>query len=327
MSTEQSFATGVVIGKFLPPHRGHKLLIDTAQSRCQKLTVIICGKPNDFVAAETRAAWLRAIHPQVTVLLIDDCYDENDSRVWAENTVQWLGYAPQAVFTSEDYGDRYAALMGSVHICVDKARLAVPCSGTAVRQNPWAMRDYLEPVVRAWFVKRVCVLGAESTGTTTLSMALAEHYQTVWVAEYGREYSLLKQAAGETEWVTEEFADIATEQARREDAAALEANRVLICDTNAFATTLWHRRYMGFDSEAVARVAARGRCDLYLLTGDEIPFTQDGLRDGKNIRHEMHRWFEESLAAQNVPWEKVIGPPEMRLARAVAIIDSLPGRP
>jgi hypothetical protein len=51
---------------------------------------------------------------------------------------------------------------------------------------------------------------------------------------------------------------------------------VLICDTNAFATVLWHRRYMGHHSQAVAEIARRARCDLYFLTGDEIPFVQDG---------------------------------------------------
>lgn len=51
-------------------------------------------------------------------------------------------------------------------------------------------------------------------------------------------------------------------ESRREDALALEVDWVLICDTNAFATTLWHCRYMGFDNAAVEAVARRGRCDL-----------------------------------------------------------------
>ena len=79
---------------------------------------------------------------------------------------------------------------------------------------------------------------------------------------------------------TPEFVHIAAEQQPRENAAARQANRVLICNTNAFATTLWHRRYVGTDSPEVKAIAAQGRCDLYLLTGDEIPFVQGGLCDG-----------------------------------------------
>src|SRR5581483_9617149 len=48
---------------------------------------------------------------------------------------------------------------------------------------------FLEPPVRAYYARRICLIGAESTGKTTLARALAEHYQTVWVPEYGREYS------------------------------------------------------------------------------------------------------------------------------------------
>ncbi len=318
-----NFGLGLVIGKFLPPHRGHQLLIETAVSQSADVVVIVCAKPGDFVAGEVRGRWLQELHPTARVLVIDDRYDENDSRIWAENTLRWLGRAPDAVFTSEHYGDAYAALMGARHVAVDKARGRVPVSGTRVRADPFAEWDYLAPPVRGWLAKRVCVLGAESTGTTTLARALAARLGTNWVEEYGREYSVRKAAAGSIAWDSEEFVQIAAEQSRREDNAAREANRMLICDTNAFATGLWHRRYVGARSPAVDAIGAAVRCDLYLLTGDEIPFVQDGLRDGEHIRHEMHRWFEEALAAQPVPWHLLRGSPEARLEMAVARVGEL----
>ena len=317
------FGLGLVIGKFYPPHQGHKLLIDEAVAQSERAEVIVCGKPTDTIPGELRGQWLQEIHPAAHVMVIDDHYDENDSRVWAENTLRWLGRAPDAVFTSEDYGDRYAELMGSKHIAVDKARGRVPISGTAIRNDPYANWDFIEPPVRSWFAKRVCVVGAESTGTTTLAHALAETFQTNWVEEYGREYSVVKLARNEAEWNTNEFAMIAREQMRREDEAARLANRVLICDTNAFATVLWHRRYIGSHGAAVEEIARHGKCDLYLLTGDEIPFVQDGLRDGEHIRQEMHRWFEESLAAQSVPWKLLRGLHEERLREAILATSSL----
>lgn len=312
------YGLGVVIGKFLPPHRGHKLLIDTATAQSDETVVIVCAKPRDVIPSDLRTQWLREIHPSARVLAIDDRYDEQDSRIWAENTMRWLGRAPDAVFTSEAYGDRYASLMGAAHVSVDSARERVPVSATAVRRDPYANWDFLEPPVRAWYAKRVCVLGAESTGTTTLAQALAERLGTVWVEEYGREISEKKLAAGDLDWRSEEFPTIAAEQMRRENEAARRANRVLICDTNAFATVLWHRRYMNSHSRAVTEIARRGRCDLYLLTGDEIAFVQDGLRDGEEIRHQMHRWFEEALVTQSAPWMLLRGPHEARLAEAVS---------
>jgi NadR type nicotinamide-nucleotide adenylyltransferase len=314
---------GLVIGKFYPPHRGHKLLIDTATQQSERIVVIVCAKPADSIPGELRGRWLREIHPNAEVMVIDDRYDENDSRIWAENTVRWLGHAPDAVFTSEEYGDRYAALMGSKHISVDRSRERARISGTIVRKDPFANWDYLEAPVRGWYAKRICVLGAESTGTTTLAKALADQLGTVWVEEYGREYSVRKLAKNDVVWRTDEFVHIAEEQTRLEDTAAREANRVLVCDTNAFATTLWHRRYVGTSSPQVEEIAGKGRCDLYLLTGDEIPFVQDGLRDGEHIRQEMQTWFEQALAKQPVRWKVLRGSLEERLREGQRLIGEL----
>ena len=179
---------GLAIGKFYPPHRGHKLLIDTATQESERTIVIVCAKPTDTIPGDVRGRWLQEIHPKAEIMVIDNRYDENDSKVWADNTVRWLGRAPDAVFTSEDYGDRYAALMGSKHVSVDRSRSRVRISGTSVRRDPFANWEYLEPAVRGWFAKRICIVGAESTGTTTLAKTLAEQLGTVWVGEYGREY-------------------------------------------------------------------------------------------------------------------------------------------
>jgi len=318
-----TFGRSVVIGKFYPPHRGHKHLIDAATSRSRRVTVIVCERPTDTISGELRAAWLREIHPAAEVMLIDDRYDENDTAVWAANTVRWLGGPPDAVFTSEDYGDPYARAMGCVHVSVDRGRVAVPCSGRAIRRDPFANWEFLEPPVRAYFAKRVCVVGAESTGTTTLAESLAAHLGTPWVPEYGRDYSAEKYAHGDSVWTTPEFVHIAEEQTRRAERAARGANRVLIEDTNAFATCLWHRRYVGTDSAAVRELADRTRCDLYLLTGDEIPFVQDGLRDGEHVRHAMHGWFEAALRSQSVPWVLVRGSREERLRAAIDAVNEL----
>ena len=317
------FGTAVVIGKFHPPHRGHRLLIDTALSQSREVHVIVCARSSDTIPGQLRGQWLQEIHPDAKVMVIDDHYDENDTAVWAANTIRWLGRAPDVVFTSEDYGERYARMMGCAHVLVDRERATVPCSGSAIRRDPIAQWRFLEPPVRAWFAPRICVIGAESTGTTTLAEALGRHYDTVVVPEYGRDYFVAKQARGEDVWTSEEFVHIAAEQKLREERAAREANRVLICDTNAFATRVWHRRYVGPEDERVRAATSVARCDLYLLTGDEIPFVQDGFRDGEHVRHDMHRWFEDALRAQPAPWLLLRGTHAERMEQATAAIDSL----
>ena len=318
------FHTGVVIGKFYPPHRGHHYLINTAMAQCERVSVLVCWKPEQTVPISVRVDCLQEEHPGAEIISVADTLADDNTIGWAEYTLQILGGAPDAVFTSEDYGESYARAMGSRHVMVDQQRVVVPCSGTLVRANPLDHLAFLAPCMRAYYVKRICVLGAESTGTTTMAQALAVHYHTIWVPEYGREYSEIKMAKDYTgEWQSEEFIHIAREQAQREDEAARIANRVLICDTDPFATTLWHLRYTGQRSHALEEFAHARHYDLYLLTGDEIPFVQDGLRDGERIRHAMHQQFIDELTATSRNWALLCGTHTERFVHAKSLIDDL----
>jgi len=325
--------TGFVVGKFYPPHRGHKYLIDTAWAAVDHLTVMICGKPDYTIPTSVRAGWLREIHPDVEVVEVDDeaaGLSDDDSEGWANFVRERLGYVPDLVFTSEDYGDPFCRFLGSRHVLVDKARVAYPCSGTLVRDDALSMWDCLEPCVRAYFVKRIAVVGAESTGTTTTARTLAERYNTIWVPEYGREYSEAKYQPGVDgqpplvqDWTTDEFVHIARRQNEMEDDAARSANKILFCDTTAFATAVWHRRYVGHDSPEVDAVAAGRHYDLILLTDTDIPFVQDGLRDGEHVRSTMHQWFVDTLSAQSTPWALLSGSLDERLSKASKLIDEI----
>ena len=319
------FSKGLIIGKFYPPHRGHKYLIDRARSECESLTVILCYKQTDTIPGMFRAEWLQRIHPDVRVLVIEDNkLADDDSAGWAKFTIEILGYVPDVVFTSEAYGDPYASFMGTVHVLVDKARTHVPISATMVRSNPMKYAEFLEPCVRAYFARRITILGAESTGTTTLAKALAEHYHTVWVPEDGRMYSMGKVYGDvHAKWRTEEFVHIAEAQNDLEDMLAEASNGLVICDTNAFATAVWHERYMGTRSKRVEEIASRRPHELYIVTGDEIPFEDDGLRDGEHIRHTMHGQFIERLTEAKKNFILVRGTREERLKVAIEAIDSL----
>ncbi|MFM7130227.1 MAG: histidine kinase, partial [bacterium] len=79
----------------------------------------------------------------------------------------------------------------------------------------------------------------------------------------------------------------------------------------------------GQETEAVRALAAQVRYDLSILTGDEIPIVQDGLRDGEHIWYAMHLWFEQELSGQAVPWVLVRGTPEQMLQRATNTICQL----
>jgi HTH-type transcriptional repressor of NAD biosynthesis genes len=317
---------GFVVGKFYPPHRGHKHLIDSARRQVDRLIVMLAHHPSQRIPGELRKAWLEEIHPDCEIHLVPDEL-EDDSRQWADFTMRYLGRSPDVVFSSEDYGPEYARLMGARHVMIDRARETVPASGTLIRAAPLEHLHLLEPCVRAYYVRRVVLIGAESTGKTTLAQQLAEHFQTCWVPEYGREH-WERKVQGLTpldpppHWSRDEFVHIAREQQRREDQLARIANRVLFCDTNAFATGTWHERYRNCRDPEVDAIGASDKVDLYLLTAPDVPFVQDGFRDGESVRQWMHDRFMAQLAGGPTPVVVIQGAYPERLAVAIAAVEA-----
>jgi nicotinamide riboside kinase len=201
----------------------------------------------------------------------------------------------------------------------------------------------LPPADRERLTARVILVGSESTGKTTLAQQLVDHYRskggiwadTQWVPEYGREYTDILVArqgvvaengeAASAEWTARDFAVIAAEQQRLEDAAAASGSPVLFCDTDAFATWLWERRYLGDAStEAYDAVPVLPPRALYLLADVAgVPFEQDGIRDGEDYREAMQRWFIEGLEARGEHWALITGERTERLATSIRLVDEV----
>lgn len=348
---------GLVIGKFYPPHAGHHLLIRTAAATCARVTVVVMASSVESLPLATRVAWLREVHagePTVTVVGVVDDHpvDYGSDTAWRAHVALMVEGARRAsavpidaVFTSEGYGEELGRRLGARHVSVDPRRQLAPVSATLVRTDPVAAWDQLAAPVRGGLARRVVVVGAESTGKTTLAEGLASclrrcggsHGLTRWVGEYGRDYTVaqLAQARAEAQlqgrpapemdalvWPSSSFIEIATEQNRREDEAARLGGPVLICDTDAFATGIWHERYVGSRS---AEVEALGRVHpLYLLTHpDDVPFQQDGLRDGEHLRSWMTGVFASRLASTGRRWRWVRGGREERVEVALSAVNEL----
>jgi NadR type nicotinamide-nucleotide adenylyltransferase len=351
---------GLVLGKFYPPHTGHHLLIDTAASVCDDVTVLVAAADVESIPVDLRSAWIAEEHrhqPHVHVVTCVDNHpiDYHDPATWDRHMTEFrraLATSPiripvDAVFTNEPYGAELARRFGAVAVdtgLVGHARL----SASAVRADPVAHWDDIAPAVRAWFAQRVVVIGAESTGTTTISRALCGHYRrhggpfglTRWVPEYGRELTLRKLATLRAErqlggrpaptmddliWTDQDFEDVARTQNRWEDEAARRGGPLLICDTDAWATGFWQERYLGHRTDEVTDLGTRDDRALYLLTHDRgVPFEQDGIRDGQHVRAGMTERFARALEERGVP-HLVLDQPtvEERLAQAVAAIDQL----
>ena len=149
--------TGLVIGRFIPPHLGHSHLIAEAISQVDRLVVMVNSRDGEPVPGDLRATWLAELHPLARVVEVrhDLDTDFNDAELWARWVALFSSHWPYAdgphiVFSSEPYGSELGRRMGARSVVVDGDRATVPISGTLIRAQPREHLDYLAPVVRAW---------------------------------------------------------------------------------------------------------------------------------------------------------------------------------
>jgi HTH-type transcriptional repressor of NAD biosynthesis genes len=354
----KDFRHGLFIGKFYPPHLGHHAAIRTAAQRCERVTVVVMVTVAETIDLADRVAWLRSEHSDSSAVKIvgvrcDAPLDLGDDHVWtAQIAVMDAGVRSvcdepvDAVFSADHYGRELAERFKAKFVGLERA-----LSATSVRTDLAGTWWNLAPATRAGLATRVIVLGAESTGTTTVSRELAEHYRrrggvwanTGWVGEYGREYTGIKwdveSAAARSEgrpgpaldaivWNREDFDRVAREQTAAEERAARTGSPLLICDTDAFATTIWERRYLGAGARTGqdwSRAPVLPRRDLYLLTDHRgVPWSDDGLREGDlALRAAMTGWFADALTAAGHSWVLLSGPLVERVKLAVRSVDQL----
>jgi NadR type nicotinamide-nucleotide adenylyltransferase len=235
-----------------------------------------------------------------------------------------LGVTCDAVFTSEDYGVGFAQVLAEIfghpvtHVCVDKARSTIPVSATALRANASLRRNYLPACVAADLPLRVALLGAESTGKSTLAAALGARTGEPVAEEYGRELWVERDGA-----LT--FADmltIAETQIAREDQLLEQASHMLICDTTPATTAFYSRKLFGQIAPELERMATRSY-DFTFLCLPDIPFIQDGTRQNEAFRAEQHTYYEALLAHSGIAWAALAGGLEERLAKVEAVLASL----
>jgi HTH-type transcriptional regulator, transcriptional repressor of NAD biosynthesis genes len=324
--------------------------------------VLVMAAGCETLPLADRVSWLQAACgclPAVTVMGVrcDVPVDFGDEAIWAAQVavmraaLDGNGRPPvDAVVSSEPYGDELADWFEAEHVCIGPGRSVVPVSATQIRADVAGHWVDLTAPAQAGLAARVVVVGAESTGTSTIARVLADHYrrrggawaQTRRVTEAGRDYTIAKweqarqaaAAAGrpepaleQLEWTAADFDAVAGEQTRRENQAASAGSPLVVCDTDAFATSVWERRYLrgrarGLQPWATTELPRR---DVYLLTSHEgVPWHDDGLREGDlAVRAAMTGWFADALTMAGHSWVLLTGSVAERLALAVRVTDAV----
>ena len=171
-------------------------------------------------------------------------------------------------------------------------------------------------------MKKIIILGPESTGKSTLCEQLAEHHKTVWCPEFAREYLLMKGKA----YNYEDLLNIAHGQIELEDTMLTEArNGFYFVDTDMYVMKVWCE--VAFESchTWILQQIARRKYDLYLLCCTDLPWQPDELREYPELesRKKLYAIYKDIMINQNTPWIEIHGSYEQRLKQAIACVEAL----
>lgn len=314
--------TALVIGKFLPFHTGHEALIRWTRCWAERVIVLVGALPGEPIPGSLRWEWL-CLHfrddPGIRVEYTESVLpsapvpDPDVSRVWGSYLKKRFPETT-CISASEHYAPMVADAMGIRYRVFDPERQAVRISASMIREDPWRYWDFLPHIVRPYFTRKICLVGAESTGKTTLGSALVKHFSTVWVEEKAR--TIIDMAGGfhpgllqQIVWDQEEAVRIALPKARR----------WLFVDSD-FITTRFYARQLAGDEWIppwTPQLLQTHQYDLYLFCEPDLPYETDHQRSPEDRRKEDSEIFWAEYKKTGIPILRVCGKGETRLQNAL----------
>jgi NadR type nicotinamide-nucleotide adenylyltransferase len=176
-------------------------------------------------------------------------------------------------------------------------------------------------------LKKIVIIGPESTGKSTLCKQLAAHYNTIWVQEYAREY-LLQHGINYTydDLLTIAKGQLTGEEAAVEKLSSTGENRLLFIDTDMYVMKVWCEFVFGNCHQWILDQAAQRKYDLYLLCNTDLPWVKDELREYPDLptRDKLYHIYKDIMVNQAVPWADISGTDDERLHKAIAAVSGLP---
>lgn len=182
-------------------------------------------------------------------------------------------------------------------------------------------------------LKKIVVIGPESTGKSTLCSQLAKYYNTLWCPEYAREYLTVHGM----KYSFEDLLNIAKKQLLLEDEYAREVNHQspgvdygdliinhLFIDTDMYVMKVWCEFVFGKCHPFILDEISKRKYDLYLLCDIDLPWTYDPLREYPNEgpRKQLYSIYKDILINQQTPWININGSYKERLQKAIKAINA-----
>ncbi|MGN1108915.1 MAG: AAA family ATPase [Oscillospiraceae bacterium] len=330
------YKCGMYGGSFNPLHMGHVRCMIQAANMCEKLIIVISSGINrNEVDVRLRYRWVYQLTkhlPDVRIFILEDTapskgdYTEDCWTSDADKVKKFAGEPIDAVFCGSDYDEN--SFWGK---CYPGAELIIfprdGISSTELRRDMYGHWDWLPSIVKPHYVKKVLLIGGESTGKSTLTQNLALHYNTTFMEEAGRDIS--ERSGTDMLMIPQDFTDILLTHKQRELEQIRRADRVFFEDTDCLITRFYLDFLEGKDKErnaALADAIARlNEYDLILFCEPDVKFVQDGDRSEVIAadREKYSRQIKDIYRSRGFDFVSLSGSYQQRYEKAVQLVDEL----